>query len=183
MKKNDLFIVIDMQNVYTAGQPWACDGMSRAEARILEILDTPAPPETVFTRFLADPEPKGVWKDYNRENAEINAGSWYNELLPALLPAARKCLLYTKSVYSSLAVPALREQALTAGRAVVAGVVAECCVLSTVLALIDAGVYVVYLTDASAGTNQQTEDAVITILSGLAPLHLTLMTTEEYLNE
>lgn len=183
MNADDLFIVIDMQNVYAAGQPWACRDMDRTADRILRILNAPAAPECVFTRFIAADDPTGVWRDYNRENARINADAWCNEIIPALASAAREHPLYTKSAYSSLSLPELRERAERAGRAVVAGVVAECCVLSTVLALIDAGVYVIYLTDAVSGTTRQTEEAVITVLSGLAPLHLTLMTTEEYLNE
>ena len=52
------------------------------------------------------------------------------------------------------------------------GVVAECCVLSTVFALIDMGKYVIYLKDGVAGLDIETEKAVEKVLSGLEPLHL-----------
>lgn len=49
---------------------------------------------------------------------------------------------------------------------------AECCVLSTVISLIDMGKKVIYCSDAIAGKNQETENAVITILKELSPLHV-----------
>jgi hypothetical protein len=49
--------------------------------------------------------------------------------------------------------------------------------------LIDAGVYVVYLTDATSGLDKERAAATQTVLSGLAPLHVKLMSTKEYLEE
>lgn len=63
---------------------------------------------------------------------------------------------------------------------IVTGVVAECCVLSTVMSLIDMGIYVIYLKDAVAGIDETTEEAAIKVLEGLSPLHLKIMTTEDY---
>jgi nicotinamidase-related amidase len=89
--------------------------------------------------------------------------------------------LYSKSVYSSLAIPEVLSAAREADRVVVTGVVAECCVLSTVLALIDEGIYTIYLTDAVSGFDVPKEEATKLILSGLSPLHLKMMTVDEYL--
>ena len=47
--------------------------------------------------------------------------------------------IYTKHVYSALHIPEVRAAAEQADRVAVAGVVAECCVLSTVFSLIDLG--------------------------------------------
>ena len=93
----------------------------------------------------------------------------------------KKYKCYSKSVYSSYSIEQIRKAASDASCVVVTGVVAECCVLSTVMSLIDAGVYVIYLKDAVAGVNNETEEATIKVLEGLAPLHLSIMTTEEYL--
>ena len=68
-------------------------------------------------------------------------------------------------------------------RVVVAGVVDDCCVLSTVFELIDAGVYTVYLTDATSGLTKEKAAATRLTLEGLSPLHVKLMTTEEYIME
>ena len=34
---SDLLLVIDMQNVYTKGQEWACKGIEHASASILRL--------------------------------------------------------------------------------------------------------------------------------------------------
>jgi nicotinamidase-related amidase len=91
--------------------------------------------------------------------------------------------LYTKGVYSSLAIPEVLEAAKRADRVIIGGVVAECCVLSTVLALIDAGIYTVYLTDGVSGFTKEKEAATELIFSGLSPLHIQTMTVDEYLAE
>lgn len=70
MEKNtDLFLVIDMQNVYTKGQEWACEGMDSATASILRVLNADVCPNVVFTRYLAPEYPVGIWKEYNKVNA------------------------------------------------------------------------------------------------------------------
>ena len=65
----------------------------------------------------------------------------------------------------------------------VSGVVDDCCVLSTIFGLIDAGVYAVYLTDATSGLDKEKATATQVVLEGLAPLHVKLMSTDEYLAE
>ena len=72
-------------------------------------------------------------------------------------------------------------RAKKARRLVISGVVAECCVLSTVLSAIDAGCKVIYLTDAVAGLSEASRTETEKIVSYFAPLHTELMTTEEYL--
>ena len=37
---SDLLLVIDMQNVYTKGQEWACKGIEHASASILRLLNS-----------------------------------------------------------------------------------------------------------------------------------------------
>lgn len=180
-KSNDLLLVIDMQNIYTTGQKWACLDTEGAAERVNRIIDAGVCSSVIFTRFLADPNPDGVWADYNRQYEEINNNQWANEMVPQLSGALARYPLYTKSVYSSLAIPEVLDAAKQADRVVVTGVVAECCVLSTVFALIDAGIYVVYLTDGVSGLDKEKEAATELTLSGLSPLHLSMMTTEEYL--
>lgn len=181
-RPEDLLLVIDMQNVYTTGQKWACLDTEGAAARIMRIIDARACNSVIFTRFLADSAPSGVWADYNRQYEDVNRDAFANEMIPELSAAVRRFPLYTKSVYSSLAIPEVYDAAKKADRVVVTGVVAECCVLSTVFALIDAGIYVIYLTDGVSGLDREKEAATELTLSGLSPLHLSMMTTEEYLS-
>lgn len=183
MKKKDILLVIDMQNVYTKGQKWACLDTEGAAHRINRIIDAAVCDQVIFTRFLPPEKPTGVWKDYNEENADVNADAYANEMLPVFAAQLKNHPLYTKSVYSSLAIPEVLTAARDADRVIVAGVVAECCVLSTVFALIDAGIYTVYLTDGVSGLDREKEEAAKLILSGLEPLHLSMMTVDEYIRE
>lgn len=181
MKKKDLLLVIDMQNVYTKGQKWACLDTEGAAERINRIIDADVCEQVIFTRFLPSDEPIGVWRDYNEENAEVNADVYANKMLPQFSEQLKKYPLYTKNVYSSLSIPEVLQAAKRAERVVVAGVVAECCVLSTVFALIDAGIYTIYLTDGVSGLDREKEAAAELILSGLELLHLSMMTVDEYI--
>lgn len=181
MKEKDLLLVIDMQNAYLKEGAWACLDTPGATRRISTIIEKNVCNEVIFTMFLADPEAQGVWADYNRVNRKMNEDVWANDMVEELKPWLSQFPVYSKSVYSSLAVPEVRNAAKKASRVVIAGVVAECCVLSTVLELIDAGIYVIYLTDGVSGLTKEKEKATELILSGLSPLHLSLMTTAEYL--
>ena len=178
----DLLLVIDMQNVYTKGQEWACEGVEAASASILRLLNSQMPEQVIFTRYLAAEHPEGVWKEYNEMNAAVNTDAWLNEMMPEFLPWVKTHPVYTKSVYSSFAIPEVRDLAKHASRIVISGVVAECCVLSTALSAIDAGCKVIYLTDAVAGLNATSQKEAENILSYLSPLHTELMTTQQYLD-
>jgi len=183
MKKDDLFLVIDMQNVYKKGGKWECRDTVGAAERIRKIIDA-GMTNVIFTRFIANEKnPYGVWKDYNVKYQSVNSDEYANRMVDELAEPLKQFPLYTKGVYSSLAVPEVLQAAKKAGRVVVSGVVAECCVLSTVLALMDEGIYVIYLTDAVSGLDEPKEKATELIFSGLSPLHVRMMTTSEYLDE
>jgi nicotinamidase-related amidase len=182
---NDLLLIIDMQNIYTTGQTWACldtEGAAERTLRVIDAMEQSGNDRIIFTRFLASNQPEGVWADYNEKYTDINASVWANEMLPQLAEPLKKYPLYTKNVYSSLAIPEVLSAAKEADRVVITGVVAECCVLSTVLSLIDAGIYTIYLTDGVSGFDKEKETATELILSGLSPLHVGMMTVEEYLS-
>ncbi len=180
--EKDLLLVIDMQNVYDEGGQWHCPGVQRAGEMICKILEEKTEKlDVIFTAFAASENPKGVWIDYNRENHRVNQDDHANAIMDIFSGDLKKYPLYEKSTYSSLSIPKVQEAARKARRVILTGVVAECCVLSTAMALIDQGSYVFYLTDACAGINEETERAVETILEGLEPLHVKRMTTEEYL--
>lgn len=180
---NDLLLVIDMQNVYTRGQEWACEGIEHASASILRLLNSHAPEQVIFTEYLAPEHPEGVWKEYNKVNAAVNADPWLNKMMSEFLPWTKQYPVYTKNVYSSFAIPEVADAAKKTGRLVISGVVAECCVLSTVLSAIDASCKVIYLTDAVAGLTEASRKEAEKIVSYFAPLHAELMTTEEYLKQ
>ena len=79
---NPLLLIIDMQNVYKEGQPWECKNYDNALSNVLALLDDGhfSQDNTILTRYIASAHPTGVWKNYNKEYAEINANQWYNDL-------------------------------------------------------------------------------------------------------
>ena len=181
--KGDLLLIIDMQNVYAKGGAWECLDAEGAARNILRIVESGAVDSAVITKFIASNSPHGVWKDYNHKYKAINEDENANELLPQIAALSSRFPVYQKPLYSALCVPQVKEACLAARRVVVSGVVDDCCVLSTVFGLIDEGVYAVYLTDATSGLSKEKASATEVTLGGLSPLHVRLMSTEEYLSE
>ena len=67
----------------------------------------------------------------------MNADPWLNDLVSDLKPYTDQYPVYEKSTYSSLENALIREKVKEKSCVIVTGVVAECCVLSTVMSLID----------------------------------------------
>lgn len=178
-------LVIDVQNVYLPGQKWACVSMASALDGIRRLCAGVGDLPVVFTRYIPFSEPQGVWKEYNRINAEVNADRWLNELTDDMKAAAAAigAPVVDKPWYSAWKSSEVRELLSGVETVVVAGVVADCCVLSTVFDLIDAGKYVVYLKDAVSGVSRETEEAAVKVLEGLEYVHLRLTTTAEFLRD
>ena len=178
MPTKDLLLVIDMQNVYRPGEEWGCPAFPRALRNITALLDAGVP--AVFTRFVAPGDPVGAWQDYNRDYAHINESAWLNDLAAELKPYLDRCPLVDKSTYSSWTAEISR---LAEGyeRILLCGVVAECCVLATLMAAMDAGKKVVYLTDCVAGQNREFEQAVQRIAENYVPMHTLVLDSAAYL--
>ncbi len=185
MKSDDLFLIVDMQNVYDKNGKWECLNTQKSAQNIIKILEDPRfNKNAVFTKFIAnEKDPKGVWADYNIKYKDVNNDAYANELLTVLKPYEKLYPVYNKSVYSSLGNKIVLEMCRKAKRVIIAGVVAECCVLSTCLNLMDEGIYTVYLTDAVSGLDTAKENATLKVFEGLSPLHIKIMSTEDYLNE
>lgn len=102
MSNHDLLLVIDLQNVYTEGQPWACCHIRQAARNIRRLLDAGVCGEVLFTRFVPPAQPEGMWREYNRVNAAVNADAFANAMLPEMAPYLERYPLLDKSVYSVL---------------------------------------------------------------------------------
>ena len=172
INSGDLLLIIDMQNVYLPGQPWACEGIEGAITNIRKAIAQFPQDQILFTWYIPSQDPKGVWKDYNTVNAEINADPWLNDYIKELKPYLNGKNLYPKSVYSCCGDEKIRSIITQYERVFVAGVVAECCVLSTVFDLIDMGKKVVYLKQGIAGECVKKANAVLEVLEGFSPLHV-----------
>ena len=170
IKKTDMLLVVDMQNVYLPGQKWACDRIQEAIKYITKLVRTFPETQVVYTKYIASKDPKGVWAEYNRLNGEVNVNQWLNEYVDELKSYLNEGNTYVKSKYSCCENPELRERVRCCERIFIAGVVAECCVLSTIYDLIDMGKKVVYLSEGIAGETREKEEMVKNILSGLSPI-------------
>lgn len=177
----DLLVVVDMQNVYLEDQPWACTNTTEISQKIQDLIDQNVCDNVVFTRYIAPENPVGTWVTYNESYADINANEWYNEVVDNLLPYTQEYPTYDKSTYSSYGNEDFKALCMRADRIVVTGVMAECCVLATVIDGIDTGTPVVYLTDAVAGSSEEYEQEAEDMVAFASPIHTTLMTTEEYI--
>ena len=175
-------LVIDVQNVYLTGRKWACVSIDAAMANIRRLCAARRDGPVIFTRYIPFAEPEGVWREYNRINAAVNGDAWLNELTDEMKAVAAACgaPVIDKPWYSAWKAEAVRSLLADVDTVVVAGVVADCCVLSTVFDLIDAGKYVIYVKDAISGVSRETEDATVTVLKGLAYVHLKIVTTDAF---
>lgn len=179
----DLFLIIDMQNAYDQKGVWACENIEQAKNNIIKVLDSKKEKNVIFTQFVAPSSPQGKWKLYNQLNKEVNEDVVANDIMDIYKPYLETYPVYTKSTYSSMTNMDVLQACQNAKRVVLSGVVSECCVLATALALIDLGIEVVFLKDAVAGINSETERATELILAGLEYAHVSLINTKEYLGK
>ncbi len=168
----DFLLVIDMQNAYLPENPWGCVRMREAVQYTVQTLKKFKEEHIGFAKFIPPQNPQGTWQEYNKINKNINRNAWMNEYVDELKPYLREDNTYSKSVYSCCQNKKLHEKIIQYDRVFVVGVVAECCVLSTVLELVDMGKKVVYLTAGIAGESTEKEAEVIHVLQGMSPLHI-----------
>jgi len=109
--KGDLLLIIDMQNVYAKGGAWECMDAVAAAENIRRIVESGTVDSAIITKFIASENPHRVWKDYNLKYKAINEDLHANELLPQIAALADRFPVYSKSEYSSLCVPQVREAA------------------------------------------------------------------------
>lgn len=179
MANKDLLLVIDMQNVYLPGEEWGCPRFPQAVNNITALLNAGVP--AVFTRFVPPSDPVGAWQDYNREYAHINESAYLNDMAAELKPYLSRYPVVDKSTYGSWT-PEIARLAEGYDRILLSGVVAECCVLATLMAAMDAGKKVVYLTDCVAGQTQELERAVQSVAEVYVPMHTQVMDSQAYLS-
>lgn len=181
----DLLLIIDMQNVYLPGRPWACPSMPSAIRQIQALLDAPAcgnSYDVIFTRYIAAEHPAGCWKQYNEKNAGINQNPYLNQIVPEFQSYLMKWPFYDKSTYSACSISQLTDILPSYDRVLLTGVVAECCVLATAEGLIDTGMPILYLRDAVSGQDPESEQIVCRLMKRFSPVHTQILTVPDYLN-
>ena len=97
------------------------------------------------------------------------------------LRTRKRAVVIDKSTYSSLDAPEVRATAEGKKAVVLAGVVADCCVIATMYDAIDMGYEVVYLYDCIGGSSPESEEEIRALAEVFSPVHTTVMSAEEYL--
>ena len=172
MKNNSALLVIDMQNVYLPENQWSCIKMAEVLDYIEEKIKDFPKNQVFFTKHLAFKKPKGQWKIYNEKYDKINSNMYLNDYIPQLKKYLTNDNLFIKSGFSALSSKDLLEALDKFDTIYITGVIAECCVLSTIFSLIDMGKKIIYCTNGIAGQDTQKEQAVTNILEELSPLHI-----------
>ena len=170
-----------MQNIYLPQEEWACPSMPAASAAIRKLIDSGKAGNVMFTQYLAPEHPEGRWKVYNETYREFNEDPYLCAITDEFLPYLEKYPVEIKSTFSCLKQENILNAARKADSLLLSGVVAECCVLSTMMEAIDLGIHVIYLTDCCSGQTAEKEDLVRVIAGNSDPVHLTVMTSEEYI--
>lgn len=172
MRNNSALLVIDMQNVYLPENEWSCIKMDTIIKYIEEKIKEFPKSQVFFTQHRAFENPKGEWKIYNEKYSDINSNEYLNDYIPKLKKYLTDDNLFIKSGFSALSSKKLLETLAKFNTIYITGVIAECCVLSTIFSLIDMGKKIIYCNNGIAGQNEQKEKAVIEVLEELSPLHV-----------
>jgi nicotinamidase-related amidase len=171
-----ILAVIDLQNVFAdPASPWFTPRFAEVIPPIRRLV-TAFGDDVVFTRFVAPARPEGAWQRYYEQwpFARRPPDSPLYQLVDAFHPA------------STVDTPTFGKwharMATRVGGAglVLAGVSTDCCVLSTALAAADAGVSVTVVSDACAGSDDESHAKALDIMKLYAPL-VNVVTTDEVL--
>lgn len=188
LSSRSLHICIDMQRLFSTDGPWPTPWMERVLPTCAE-LTAHARERTIFTRFIPPPTPdsaQGAWRGYYRhwrETTRDRLDPRLLELMPELTAFVPPALVYDKPVYSAFGghklVSLLRERKVDT--LVVSGAETDVCVLSTILAAIDLGFFIVVARDAVCSSSDAGHDALITMFELRFAHQLAIAETEEIL--
>ena len=128
-------VVIDMQNVFAHGSPWASPEYATASQGIHRLL--PAFGErVVYTRYVAPAEPEGAWVPYFElwPFALVPEDDHLYDFAPDIDPAGHAVV--TRTTFGKWSAE-LAEATQHASEIVLTGVSTDCCVISTALPMAD----------------------------------------------
>jgi nicotinamidase-related amidase len=160
-------VVVDMQRVFAdAGSPWATPDFAAILPTVADLAKRFGDAVTC-TRFIAPDRPTGAWREYYAEwpfaLQPPDAALW--DVVPELECSAPTVDATTFSKWG----PALADRVGDATM-VLCGVSTDCCVLSTAVAAVDAGVPVHVVGDACAGVSAESHRATLDVLALYGPL-------------
>ena len=167
--------LIDLQRIFAdPDSGWAAPDFQRVVPPTKELIDI-CSPRVVFTRFVAPEKPVGSW-------------ATYYELYPFALQSPdaddyqlvdefKDASTLDKNTFSKWG-PELADAVGPGGHLILGGVTTDCCVISTALAAVDAGVYVQVVEDACTGSDEASHRKAIHIMRLYSPM-LEIVTVDQ----
>ncbi|MFF0340026.1 cysteine hydrolase family protein [Kribbella sp. NPDC004875] len=162
-----MLALIDLQRIFAdPASGWATPGFERVIEPARELI-TLFSPEVVFTRFVAPERPDGAWIPYYE--------AFPFALQPPdaedyqLVDEFRGAPTLDKTTFGAWG-PELAARTRTGGRLVLGGVTTDCCVISTALSAVDAGVQVQVVEEACAGSTEENHHKALDIMRLYAPM-------------
>ena len=169
--KNAL-LVIDMQNCYLNNEIFACYNIQDV-INYIKLKEKEFDSKDIyFTKFIAPSNPKGEWIKYNREYKMVNDSKYLNDYIDKIKKYINDNNSYIKNTYSILGNQELMNKLDEYDNIYITGVVADCCILSSIYDLIDRGKKVIYCKKGIGALNEESGKAVELVLSSLSPLHV-----------
>lgn len=172
----DALVVVDAQAVFAdPGSPWGSPMDGAARPRLLERM-TSYGERVVATRYVAPQRPVGAWVPYFAQFpwALVPADDPLYALLPDVAEAYGDRPTVDLTTFGKWGPELEAALSLTAERPVasveVVGYATDCCVVSTVLAMADAGVQVRVRADACGGSSPQHHATALALMDLYAPL-------------
>ncbi len=173
----DALVVVDLQYVFAdAASPWGSPMHAGALPHVLELMASYGG-RTVLTRYVAPARPTGAWVPYFAD--------WPWALVPpddplyALVPEVAEVVgeratvdLTTFGKWGPDLTRALTQAGVAepVGSVEVVGLATDCCVLSTVLAMADAGVAVTVTAAGCGGSTLENHERALALMELYAPL-------------
>jgi len=167
--------LIDLQRIFAdPASGWAAPDFRRVIEPTKELVELFGP-QVIFTRFVAPEKPTGSWVAYYEEFPfALQPPDADDYQLVDEFKGAPTLDMTTLGKWG----PELAEATRADGRLVLGGVTTDCCVLSTALAAVDAGIYVQVVEEACAGSTADTHRKALDIMQLYAPM-LEVVTLEQ----
>ena len=157
--------LIDLQRIFADPESgWATPDFGRVVEPTKQLIERFAP-NVVFTRFVAPAQPTGAWVPYYEEFPFALQPPDADDY--QLVDEFKGAPTLDKTTFGAWG-PELA--ARSNGQLVLGGVTTDCCVISTALAAVDAGVRVQVVEEACAGSTDDNHRKAIDIMRLYAPM-------------